>query len=68
MVKRSNKLLNAEAVRIHRPVATGQVKPGRRPNEDAETEAAITAIVLIVFGVDLLPPCNPATLWQGRKR
>jgi hypothetical protein len=62
----NNKMRNAQAVHIHRPVATGQVRPGRRPNEDAETEAAITAIVLFITGEDLLPPCNPTAMWQGR--
>lgn len=63
----NNRIRNAQAVHIHRPVATGQVKPGR-PNEDPETEAAVNAIVLIIFGVDLLPPCNPNALWHGRKQ
>lgn len=52
----SNKQRNVEATLIHRPVATGQAKDN--------LEAVISAIVLILFGIDLLPPCNPNALFH----
>jgi hypothetical protein len=61
----SNKQRNAEAVLIHRPIVTGQVRGSRdlRP----EVEAAIIGIIFAIFGENLLPPCNPKAMWQGRK-
>jgi hypothetical protein len=55
----SNKTRNIEAVRIHRPLATGQVR--------TDVEAAVCAIINVIFGVDLLPPCNPKALWSGTR-
>lgn len=55
----SNKQRNIEAVCIHRPVTTGQVK--------TDVEAAVITIVRVLTGEDLLPPCNPKALWQGRR-
>jgi hypothetical protein len=56
----SNRQANIEAVRIYRPVATGQVR--------TTDEAAIIAIVDVIFGVNLLQPCHPSAMWQGPKR
>lgn len=58
----SNKVRNIEAALIYRPVITGQVG-----GVDADIEAAVYGIIFAIFGVDLLPPCNPATLWHNRK-
>lgn len=63
----SNEQRNIEAMCIYRPVATGQVRPSRDNGRMPYVEAAINTIVRVVFGVDLLPPCNPAALWQGRR-
>lgn len=59
----SNKARNAEAVHIHRPLITGQLR-----GINADIEAAITGIVAVVFGVSLLPPCNPKALWRSPRR
>lgn len=61
----SNKQRNTEAVMIHRPIVTGQVRGSR--DVPADVEAAVFGIIYAVFGIDLLPPCNPAALWQGRR-
>lgn len=52
----SNKIRNIEAVRIHRPMTLGQVTNG--------VEAAVVALVDIIFGVNLLPPCRPSLMWH----
>lgn len=56
----SNKQRNAEALLIHRPVVTGQIA--------TRVEAAVCGIVLAIFGVDLLPPGNPAAMWQAPRK
>jgi hypothetical protein len=61
----SNQIRNAQAVLIHRPVITGQVRGTR--GMLPEVEAAINGIIFAVFGIDLLPPCNPAAMWQGKR-
>jgi hypothetical protein len=60
-----NKKRNIEAVRIHRPIVTGQVRGTRGVRPDVE--AAIVCIIDVVFGVNLLPPCNPAAMWHGKR-
>lgn len=61
----SNQIRNAQAVWIHRPVITGQVRGTR--GILPEVEAAIYGIVFALFGENLLPPCNPAAMWQGKR-
>jgi hypothetical protein len=48
---------NIEAVRIFRPIALGQVRD--------DIEACATAIVDLIFGVNLLPPFDKAKLWHA---
>lgn len=54
----SNKTRNIEAIRIHRPVTLGQVKD--------DIEAAVTAIVEILFGEPMLPPYPQSKMWRGK--
>lgn len=61
----SNEIRNAQAVLIHRPVITGQVRGER--GILPEVEAAVYGIVFAIFGVNLLPPCNPKAMWQGSR-
>lgn len=51
----SNRQRNVEAVRIHRPIVSGQVR--------SEVEAVVIAIVDIIFGVNLLPPMPQGVMW-----
>jgi len=55
----SNKIRNIEAVRIHRPVTLGQVRD--------DVEAAVIAVIAILFGEDLLPPVPFYKMWKGSK-
>jgi hypothetical protein len=52
----SNKIRNTEAVRIHRPIALGQVRD--------DIEACVYALVDIVFGENLLP-VSRVPLWRA---
>jgi hypothetical protein len=59
----SNHQRNIEAVFIHRPIATGQVR-----GKEADIEAAVTALVYILTGEDLLPPRRPETMWRAPRK
>jgi hypothetical protein len=61
----SNKQRNIEAVFIHRPIATGQVRGSRNVRPDVE--AAVCGIVYALFGENLLPPCNPTAMWHRKQ-
>lgn len=59
---------NIIAVNVNRPVVTGQVRPNRYNGFDPHVEAAVTAIVKVMFGINLLPPMSPSKMWRPRPR
>ncbi len=52
----SNKARNVEAVRINRPIVTGQA--------NSVVEAWVAGVVDIIFGVNLLPPMRDGQMWR----